>query len=323
MIEESKVLINSFLVSKFINISIVNISEQLIPNYEYRYPITVTLSIPGDSLRNINSKNVTIYVTAIIETDSNDVYFKDGSSKTNTSLFTLICNIENNNSDYTCSKNSISSRQIEVFIFSNYSKNNISAEIKFYASPTPFDNFTPIFQQSISLRNELNQIISNLNTSDPKIQELVNKTEEALSTFHIEEAKSNMEKLKMQSGNSFWFSISYLINQIVGYIRSIFDFVSLDFGYFLAFVFSLVLIFLILLFRIRRNGKIALISLSILSAVLVILKLLPLIFLFFIQILILVLTLSIVYARNQSKRKFRTSDNYVGPEYDAILKRRK
>jgi hypothetical protein len=166
-------------------------------------------------------------------------------------------------------------------------------------------------------------LVSNLNTTYPNIQQEINKIEEALSSFHIEEAKSKIDNLKIQSGNSFLFSISYFINQIIGYIQSLFDFVSPDFGYTVALFFSLILIVLILLFKVRKNGKIALIAISIVTAIVALLKMLPILFVFLIQFVVLLLVISIVFARNQSKRNFRSSDDYVGPEYDEILKRRK
>jgi len=321
--DESNIKITNTVVNKFITVSVIHTPEKLIPNYEYKYPIVVALSLSSDSLRNINSNNVTVYVKAIIETESGDVYFKDGQNRLNTSYLTLYCNIENRNAEYVCSGNSILSKELNAYMFSNSSQKNISAQINFYASTTPFDDFIPILQQSVSLRNELSQLVSNLNTTDPNIQEEINETEEALSSFHIEEAKSKIDNLKMQSGNSFMFSLSYFINQIIGYIQSLFDFVSPDFAYIVALFFSLILIVLILLFKVRKNEKIALITISIVTAILALLKMLPILFVFLIQFLVLLLVISIAYTRNHSKRKFRSSDDYVGLEYDEILKRRK
>jgi len=307
-VNESSVRITSNVVSKFINVSMINISDQLIPNYEYKYPIIITLSLSNDSLKNINSNNVTIYVKAIIETNDGEVYFKDGQNKLNTSFLTLTCNIDISNSEYMCSKNSVSSRELEVYILSNSSKKNISAEISFYTSSTPFEDFIPILQQSDSLNNELVQLIPSLNTTDPNIQDTINKTEEALSVFHIEEAKSNIEKLKIESGKSFFFSIPSLMNRITAYIQSLFNFISSDLGYVITLSLGLIIIVSVLIFNTRKNEKISLIAILIISIILVFLKMLSITLLFLIEVVILVFVISLVYARSSSKKSFRPKD---------------
>jgi hypothetical protein len=92
--EESNIKITNTLINKFITVSVIDAPEKMIPNYEYKYSMVVALSLSSDSLRNINSNNVTVYVKAIIETDGGEVYFKDGHNRLNISYLTLYCNIE-------------------------------------------------------------------------------------------------------------------------------------------------------------------------------------------------------------------------------------
>lgn len=293
----------------------------ILPNYEYVYPISIKWNIPSDALSNINSNNVTIYVKATVEQIKGSVYFKDGDKISNVSYLILTCNLSKENNGVYCNEHSVLSKKMVLYIYSNDSSSEIKANVTISASLMPFEDFLPIYEQSLYLQKQLDNLISNLNSSSKEIQEMINETKEDLSSFHIESAKSNINKLNMQSGDLV-FSLSFLFAQLFSQLQSLFNFILLDFAYSLAIFFALILFVLSFVLKLRKNGKYGIMLITILVIILSLFQLISAFVLIIIDIIILLMILAILFARKNNKKGFRSSDDFNMSEYNEILRKR-
>lgn len=323
----NEVSLHTEVLNKIISVQNPENITKLIPNYEYSFPIYVEWAIPTDSLRNINSDNVTVYVKGVVVNGTEFAYFRDGSRKTNVSYLILYCNLLRSNSSIACDSGSKLNGDVTLFMYLNSSNLNntgaVTTDIVFYASLTPFEDFIPIYEQSVSLKNQLDELKTKLNLSDSEIEKTINETEKAISSFHFEEAKSNINHLTMKSGNVL-FSFYLFLNQIVSQLSLLFSFIIPTSNYSIPLIFSFIIIVFAFILKLRKISKISIIVLSILTVLLSIFELLAPIVLIGIDIFLVLMILCILYARKEgSKRRFRSSDDYMEPGYEDLFKRRK
>lgn len=255
-LSNEQILVNVKTLNEIIYINMTENPSHIVPNYEYVLPIIVGWNIPSSSLKNINANNVTIFVKATVESGNEFVYFKDGDKRLNTSYILLICYLENKSpNELRCSSNSSLVKSIEVYMRSNSSKSDeINSTILFSAGLTPFEDFIPIYQEALSLQNELNGIKKNLNISDSDLENRINKTQDAISSFHIEEAKTGISDLNLKTGNLL--GLFYFIPNLIGsHLMSLFSFLSLDSNFYVPIVLSIIIIVFSVIVNLRKGPK--------------------------------------------------------------------
>ncbi|MEM3408096.1 MAG: hypothetical protein QXF07_00930 [Candidatus Micrarchaeia archaeon] len=323
-IANEQLFVNIKTVDTIININTATNLSRVIPNYEYIIPITVSWNIPATSLKNINAENITIFIKATVESGNEFVYFKDGNKKINTSYIILVCYLDKKSlSGSLCSFNSSLATSINTYVYLNSSKSNeINSTILFTASLTPFEDFIPIYQESLSLKKELDEIKKNANISDPSLENKINKIEEAINTFHIEEARTGITDINLKTGNLLGL-FSLIPAKINSLLMSLFSFLAPNSEVYIPIFLSIVIIVSALILNLRKGSKYGIIIAATLVLLASIFSLLDQLILILVDLLLVILILSIIYARkNNGKKRFRSSDNYLDSDYEELIKRR-
>ncbi|MEM4133792.1 MAG: hypothetical protein QXO35_01900 [Candidatus Micrarchaeia archaeon] len=311
-------------IDTIININSTTNLSKIIPNYEYIIPITISWNVPDTSLKNINAENITIFIKATIESGNEFVYFKDDNKRVNTSYIILVCHLDKKSlSESLCSFNSSLTKSINAYVYLNSSKSNeINSTILFSASLTPFEDFIPIYQESLSLRKELDEIKKNVNISDPVLETKINEIEEAINAFHVEEARTGITDLNLKTGNLLGL-FSLIPAKINSLLMSLFSFLAPTSKVYIPIFLSIIIIISALILNLRRGSKYGIIIAAILVIFASLFSLLDQLILILIDLLLVILILSIIYARkNNGKRRFRASDNYLDSDYEELIKRR-
>ncbi|MEM3369623.1 MAG: hypothetical protein QXE90_02090 [Candidatus Micrarchaeia archaeon] len=323
-ISNEQILVNVKTLNEIIYINMTENLSYIIPNYEYALPIIIGWNIPSSSLKNINADNITIFVKATVESGNEFVYFKDGNKNVNTSFILLVCYLENTSTNgLRCSSNSSLVNFIEIYIRSNSSKSNeINSTILFSASLTPFEDFIPIYQESLSLQKELNEIKKNSNSSDPDLENKINKIQEAINTFHIEEARTGINDINLKTGNLLGL-FSLIPAKINSLLISLFNFLTPNSDIYVISFLSILIIVSSFIINLRKGSKYGIIIVALLVMFASVFSLLDTLILVLIDLLLVALILSIIYARkNNGKKRFRSSDNYLDSDYEELIKRR-
>ncbi|MEM3431157.1 MAG: hypothetical protein QXW80_01295 [Candidatus Micrarchaeia archaeon] len=323
-IANEQLFVNIKTVDTIININTTTNLSRVIPNYEYIIPITISWNIPATSLKNINAENITIFIKATVESGNEFVYFKDGSKKINVSYIILVCYLDKKSlSESLCSFNSSLTKSINAYVYLNSSKSNeINSTILFSASLTPFEDFIPIYQESLSLKKELDEIKKNANISDPNLESKINKIEEAINTFHIEEARTGITDINLKTGNILGL-FSLIPAKINSFLMSLFSFLAPNSEVYIPIVLSIIIIISSLILNLRKGSKYGIMGVAILVLLASIFSLLNQLILILIDLLLIILILSIIYARkNNDKKRFRSGDNYLDLDYEELIKRR-
>lgn len=323
-ISNEKISVNVKTLNEIIYINMTESPSYIVPNYEYALPIIVGWNIPSSSLRNINANNITIFVKATVESGNEFVYFKDGNKKINTSFIVLFCDLDDTlSNELKCGSNSSLVNSIKIYVFSNSSKSNeVNSTILFSASLTPFEDFIPIYHETLSLQNQLNEIKKNVNVSDKDLENKINKTQEALNSFHIEEARTGITDLNLKTGNLLSL-FSLIPNKFNSLLMSFFGFLSLNSNFYVPIILSIIIIISSIITNLRKGSKYGIIAVATLVILASIFSLLDPFALIIVDLVLVVLILSILYARkDKGKKRFRSNDNYLDSDYEELIKRR-
>ncbi len=312
--EINSIVINSSQVDRLISVSNPVLPEKILPLYEYRSYVLVDWAIPASSLKNIVSDNVTVYVKATIsmsDGSGSSVYFKDAEKKLNVSYVVLTCHLE----DSMCSPSSELQKNVTFFVFLEPYQ-NISATISFTASMSPFEDFIPIYEESVLLKTELERLVSNLNVFNESlnnsINDLIKDSQEHISAFHTEEVKSDIRALEKITGKGdSLFQFISAFNAMLSSFLSVFDSIS-EILYGLAFSLALIAFIISFIFKIRKGGKVAIIFVAVLIMALSVVRIVRAEYLIFADLVVLLFLLAIISVRKpSSKGAFRSQDNYL------------
>ncbi|MEM4590206.1 MAG: hypothetical protein QXK21_02990 [Candidatus Micrarchaeia archaeon] len=244
--------------------------------------------------------------------------------KINTSYIILVCYLDKKSlRESLCSFNSSLAKSINAYVYLNGSKSNeINSTILFSASLTPFEDFIPIYQESLSLKKELDEIKKNANISDPSLENKINKIEEAINTFHIEEARTGITDINLKTGNLLGL-FSLIPAKINSLLMSLFSFLAPNSEVYIPIFLSIVIIVSALILNLRKGSKYGIVIAATLVLLASIFSLLDQLILILVDLLLVILILSIIYARkNNGKKRFRSSDNYLDSDYEELIKRR-
>jgi hypothetical protein len=130
--------------TKFVSVTLYTLPSQLLPGMEYSKSVSAEWAIPQESLSGLEASEVSVFVT--LESNSSQVYFKNGAQNAQTRDLQLSCVIKNGY----CSNESILSRSVRYYAVSQ--GNGVSATI-FVRSRivTPdFEIYAPIQQVQVT-----------------------------------------------------------------------------------------------------------------------------------------------------------------------------
>ncbi|MCS7109286.1 MAG: hypothetical protein NZ903_00625 [Candidatus Micrarchaeota archaeon] len=201
-------------------------------------------------------------------------------------------------------------------------KEKFNSAIYFTAGFAPFEDFIPIYEKSLSLQKELNSLVAELNESDEETKMKINEAQDAIDSFYIMEAETNINELKEKRGNLF-IQLSNLFNSFVSNFLAFLNFPTNSIYAIPLFLSVFVLIFAAVV-RIRRFTKYAIIFIAFVSMIFSVAKIVDPLLLIISNILLTLFILSILFSRKDGKgnRNFRSSDNDIGQEYEELIRRR-
>jgi len=305
--------INATSVTRLIAVNASFGDMQMIPGYEYSSDIIVDWAVPNSALSGIAADKVAVFVKARMDENSSQFYFKDNGIRTNETFFTLNCAV----SVASCSSQSKLSQTIRLYTtLTDIVSSNRSGTLWVLASLKPFEEFEPIYNESIDLGKEVDSLrrtLTSLNISDTNktsLNQSLDDVQSLLNSYHVDEAKAKLDEIKPALGvpNGLLWDLSLSLSFLETGLGSLLG----NIPYLLAFMLGVAVFLAAVMCKLRLGTKAAIVLVALAAVAAAFMRLVDAPLLIVGEVLLGALPLAILcFWRKKSGRKpgYRENDD--------------